>query len=147
MSLTITNITTDPTSPNANERFGARYRGLALPLREKKGGPWEVSYTKEIIHSSILSILTTHPGERVMLPEFGSRLNTLVFEPNDVLLKSIARRMVIRAIKRWEPRVSLVDVLITTEDHEFSIQMRYIIKETQAEDSLFISIQRGSMES
>jgi uncharacterized protein len=145
MGLVINNITTDPTSTNANPRFGARYRGLALPLRDKQGGPWEVVYTKEVIYGSILSILTTHPGERVMLPEFGSALNKLVFEPNDALLKSIAKRVVIKAIERWETRISLIDVLISAEEHEFTIQMRYIIKETQSQDSLFISIQRGNM--
>ena len=45
-----------------------------------------------------------------MNPEFGSRLNNLVFEQNDKVLKGLIRHYVIDAINRWEKRVVITGV-------------------------------------
>lgn len=130
------------TNTDSSNSLGRRWRGLALPLRRRSQGPFTTEFTREVIRSSILSILTTDLGERVMLPEFGSKLSNLVFEPNDQITRSVARRYVIDAIKRWETRIELVDTIVESDEHELIVTMRYIIKENQEQDSLTISIQR-----
>jgi hypothetical protein len=62
------------------------------------------------IHESIEQILSTRPGERFMLPEFGSRLPELVFQPNDVIFRALARQFIVDAIRRWEKRVAIEQV-------------------------------------
>ncbi len=57
------------------------------------------------IAQSIKMILTTTPGERVMRPEYGSRLQELVFQPNDATTAGLAIQYVKEAITRWEPRI------------------------------------------
>lgn len=66
----------------------------------------------DLIQSGIHQILNTTPGERRMLPEFGSRLKYLLFDPHDGILYTELGREVIRAVERWEPRVLLEDVQI-----------------------------------
>ncbi len=78
-----------------------------------------VSEKYKHINESIQQILGTSPGERVMLPEFGSRLKELLFEPNNAVLKSLARVYVIDAIKRWEKRIIIKDVFI--DDSEINM--------------------------
>ncbi len=56
------------------------------------------------ICQSIVDILTTPLGTRVMLPEYGSKLFDLVDNPTD---PSLAMRIIMEsagAIARWEPR-------------------------------------------
>ena len=90
-------------------------KGLKYPFSfQSVYGGTEVSAAMsreyEHIHESIQQILSTQPGERFMKPEFGSRLNNLVFEQNDEVLKGLIRHYVIDAIKRWEKRVVIIGV-------------------------------------
>jgi phage baseplate assembly protein W len=62
------------------------------------------------IEQAICIILATMPGERVMRPEFGSRLSELVFEPNNVQTALQAERYVYEALGRWEPRIEVTAV-------------------------------------
>jgi phage baseplate assembly protein W len=105
------------------------------------GGYFTTRTTKDLIKSSIRMILTTRLGERPMLPEFGSRLYELVFEPMDDGLKALARTFVIEALQRWEPRITLQSVLLGTDpdNNTFSISMTYVINENAEQDTLVLS--------
>lgn len=84
-----------------------------------------------LIESGIDQILNTLPGERRMLPEFGSRLRRLVFEPHDDILYLELGREVATAIARWEPRVILEDVRIRaveSNEHAVAVSIRYYLK-------------------
>jgi hypothetical protein len=64
------------------------------------------------IKSDLLCLLLTNPGERVMLPTFGTPLRQLVFEQNDSILVQTATDMISTAIKTWEPRVTIEQINI-----------------------------------
>lgn len=68
----------------------------------------------EQIKSDLLILLLTNPGERVMLPEFGTPLNDLFFDPNDATLAARARQMIIDSITQWEPRIAVDQIAVTT---------------------------------
>ena len=73
-------------------------KGLKYPFQfHSVSGATEVSVARsrehEHIRESILQILGTRPGERFLNPEFGSRLNNLVFERNDEVLKGLIRSL------------------------------------------------------
>lgn len=73
---------------------------------------------KESIEQSIKTILTTPKGTRLLLPEFGSRLEELLFEPNDEVVKSLARLFIFEAIRDWEKRVKFKGVQFVRESEE-----------------------------
>ena len=93
-------------------------KGVRFPLQFNVVGATDTSMAVAVsekynhINESIRQILGTTPGERVMLPEFGSRLNELLFEPNDAILKALARVYVVDAIRRWDKRIIIKDVQI-----------------------------------
>lgn len=60
------------------------------------------------IRQSILLLLTTRPGERVMRPDYGCELYRLAFSPNDATTAGLAIHYVRRALTRWEPRIDLL---------------------------------------
>jgi len=93
------------------------------------------------IHESIVQILSTRPGERFFLPEFGSRLPELVFQPNDVVFRALARQYIVDAIKRWEKRVVIEEVEfsedpLVTDRNMALIKLTYRIINTQVRGNL-----------
>ena len=60
------------------------------------------------IRQSIMLLLTTIPGERVMRPDYGCPLHRLVFSPNDATTAGLAIHYVRQALIRFEPRVEIV---------------------------------------
>jgi phage baseplate assembly protein W len=65
---------------------------------------------EESIRESILIILRTAKGERVMRPDFGCGLEDLVFSVNDSTTLGLAEFEVREALRQWEPRVEILDV-------------------------------------
>lgn len=68
------------------------------------------------IRQSIVDILTTPLGTRVMLPEYGRKLFDLVDNPTD---PSLAMRIIMEsagAIARWEPRVRIDRINVLAVD-------------------------------
>lgn len=89
----------------------------------------------------LLQILDTRPGERLMNPEFGSRLNELVFEQNDEVLKGMIRHYVIDAIKQWEKRIAIVNVFFDKSSDKIDsnillICISYWVIQSQTEGNL-----------
>jgi phage baseplate assembly protein W len=64
----------------------------------------------EAVRQSLLILMSTAPGERVMRPTYGCELKRLVFAPNDDTTAGLAIHYVRRAVERWEPRAEIVSV-------------------------------------
>jgi uncharacterized protein len=60
------------------------------------------------LRQSILLLLATVPGERVMRPEYGCDLERFVFAPNDDTTAGLAIQTVRSAVERWEPRIEIL---------------------------------------
>ena len=69
---------------------------------EKGGGLALCDDLVESVEQSIKMILSTVPGERVMRPEYGSRLHELAFENHP---EGLAIQYIREALERFEPRV------------------------------------------
>jgi phage baseplate assembly protein W len=103
--------------------------GIACPLRPGARGGIATAQGADAIRQSVLTILATHPGERLMRPTFGCPLQSLVFEPNNSATASLARFYVVDALKRWEPRIAIDDVSVVNENSKdgssLRIELRY----------------------
>jgi len=73
------------------------------------------------IKSDMLVLLLTNPGERVMNPTFGTPLRKLIFEPNDSALRLQAKNMIINSIKKWEPRISVRNIEVSSKVDDKSL--------------------------
>ena len=108
-------------------------RGWAFPLRtDATGGIALVSREREI-EEAIRLILGTSPGERPMRPEFGCRIHEYVFASADGGTASAISAEVKAALRRWEPRVDVEDVVVTFDRQDASvlyIDVRYAIRRT-----------------
>ena len=73
-------------------------------------GAIEMVADDDAIRQSLLLLISTRPGERVMRPEYGCDLSRLVFSPNDDTTAGLAIHFVRQAVERWEPRVEILSV-------------------------------------
>ncbi len=80
--------------------------GLSL----SPGGRAEMVADHAAVRQSILLLLSTVPGERVMRPGYGCDLYRLIFAPNDDTTAGLAIHYVRQALRRWEPRVRILDL-------------------------------------
>jgi len=69
-----------------------------------------------LVRQSILLILDTEPGERVMRPTFGCGLRRFIMEPNSPATRAAIGREVEGALRAWEPRIQLSTVEVRTTD-------------------------------
>ena len=88
--------------------------GWAFPICAQNGAINSVAL-EEDIRQSILIILGTNRGERVMRPDFGAGLNTFVFEPVNETTKELIRTRVEESLIDWEPRIDVLQVRVTPD--------------------------------
>ena len=95
----------------------------------------------KLVKSDILSHIWTRKGERVMMPNFGTSLQDIVFEPLDSLTVDRIREELITVID-YDPRVELIDIQVQAiyEDNMVlaNINLRYIELNTVDEINLNI---------
>jgi phage baseplate assembly protein W len=87
-----------------------KFLGAPYPITVHPRGLLHVQHGIEQVKSDLLQLLLTNPGERVMLPDYGTPLNTLIFEQNDDLLADSAKQMIINSIQMWEPRITVSQI-------------------------------------
>jgi len=109
----------------AEEFIGA---GWAFPMRTDATGSIALVRRERELEEAIRLVLATAPGERPMRPEFGCGIHELVFAPVDATTAGAVAHEVRRALERWEPRVEVLEVVVTpdpTETGALYIDLRY----------------------
>lgn len=91
--------------------------GFGFPLKVESG---KVTWSRyeESIRESILLILGTIRGERVMRPDFGCGIHELVFSVNNISTATLVIFYVEEALKKWEPRIKLINVDANPDNNE-----------------------------
>jgi phage baseplate assembly protein W len=107
-------------------------RGWAFPPHLDERGQMALVGGATDIEQAIRIILSTSPGQRVMRPEFGCRLQELVFAPNNNQTAGLAERCVREALGRWEPRIDIQQIIVAPDEKDRSrllITVHYRIPE------------------
>src|SRR5262245_54842989 len=111
-------------------------RGWSFPPRfARSAAAVEMVSGADDIHQSLLILLSTRLGERVMVAEYGCDLWSLVFENVTTGLLTRIEDMVERAIVLWEPRIRVDQVsteVDSTEPALIRIDVAYTIRATNA---------------
>ena len=85
-------------------------RGWAFPPKLSDRDRISMVQDDADIQRSIFIIIGTVPGERVMRPDFGCEIHSLIFWPANEQTAAVAERYVKEALGRWEPRIRLQHV-------------------------------------
>lgn len=115
-------------------------RGWSMPveLDPRTGQVASVAYEDDI-RQSILIILETAPGERVMRPNFGCGIHELVFTSLDSTSIQMIRSNVQEALRRCEARIDVLEVTVDEEatvDGELLVEIEYRVRKTNQTGNL-----------
>ena len=119
--------------------------GWSFPVGTDVRGRISLSHRERDIEESIIMILLTPKGQRVMRPEFGCQIHDLVFAPNDATTAGLAAYYVEEALRMWEPRINVLRIDANPDadsDARLLIQIEYEIKATYDQRSLVFPFYR-----
>ena len=108
-------------------------QGIAFPMRVSASGGIAWSNGADGIDGSLLSVLSTAPGERVMRPHFGCAIWDLLFAPVNSNTIGLMEDAVREAIGRWEPRIDIEDITVEPNrevDGRVDIGITYRVRTT-----------------
>lgn len=98
-----------------------------------------ISEGEDAIRESISIILSTAKGERVMRPDFGCGINDMVFSIDNISTKSLISFYIKEALQKWEPRIELLSIDISSdkkEGNKLYINIEYKIKTTNTKRNI-----------
>jgi uncharacterized protein len=109
------------------------------PAFDNKFGKAVMVSGEEDIAQSLRILLSTRPGERVMLPQFGCNLDVLLFEPITTTVIAYIKDLIHTAVLYYEPRVELEVININTvqvNEGLILIELEYTIPATNSRYNL-----------
>lgn len=91
----------------------------------------------ELVKRDILNHFATPMGSRVMMPDFGTRIYEYLFDPFDEYTKNAIIDDATNVVNS-DPRVDLLDIVVTQEDQALNIVMNLLFKPESITDNLFV---------
>jgi hypothetical protein len=94
---------------------------------------------EEDIAESLMILLSTRPGERIMQPDYGCELHTMVFETIDESTVTELKDIIERAVLFYEPRITLENIDVNTEDElegRLKLQLNYTVRKTNTRSNI-----------
>ncbi|MEM9836880.1 MAG: GPW/gp25 family protein [Bacteroidota bacterium] len=91
------------------------------------------------IRQSLHLLFSTLPGERIMKPEYGCDLQSMVFERLTASTEGQIIDLITTAVLRFEPRIILDEVIVTMDDAlegRINITVLYTIRITNSRDNI-----------
>jgi|SRR3972149_8671578 len=102
-------------------------RGVAFPFSiDPATGGVAWASGREKIRQDVRLMLSTRYGERPMLRDFGTRLHSLLHDPNDDVLADLLRNQVQETLIQWEPRILVTEIQIEQQEGEVRLRLDYI---------------------
>lgn len=132
---------TDPTLDN-------RAYGITLPVQRGNDGYFTQSFTTyEQAKSNLRNLLATRQGERIMQPNFGSGLHSVLFEPiSDSSFETKIQSAITQVVSFWLPYITIqeIDVRMTDEMKDRNLaemSITFSVNNQLETDSVTFSIQ------
>jgi len=103
---------------SVKQKNSKKLNGLRFPFDRTTDGYFSKMSDVDVVRSNLRQLIMTEPGERVMLPDFGCPLRSLLFAPFDRELVSEMRERIERAILTYLPTVRILGLdVIPLDDY------------------------------
>jgi len=99
----------------------------------------------ELVKQDIRNMLNTRRGERVMRPEYGTRIFDLLMDPFDEETREAIIEDVIRVIET-EPRVTLLNINVFEMEHVIRVDLELQFRPQDSVDQLFLEYDRRNLQ-
>lgn len=110
------------------------YRDLSMESSYASGSyKVQKNVNANAVRKALHNIFTWIPGERILNPEFGSRLYALLYEGITPLTEERIVAEIRQCVSEWEPRANIVEIrnisnIDDTEDNTIHIEVIFTIK-------------------
>lgn len=111
--------------------------GVAFPLGVDAQGRIAMRSLEEQVRQSILMILRTGRGERVMRPDFGAGLEQLIFEPLTATTAALAEHQAREALVRFEPRIEVLSLIARIDPTQVGVLLLELTYRVRRTDTTF----------
>lgn len=110
---------------------------LGKALKFPINGKFEPASGVELVLQDVQMLLLTRPGERVMRPEFGCDITTRIWDNLENVANDGASDIA-RAIRDFEPRVNLIEVIPSISESKGLVffRIRMLIREGNVQTNL-----------
>ena len=87
---------------------------------------------KTQVKQNIKTLLLTRIGERYMLPQFGTELLSIIFQPNVIELKDEIKTIITKALNEWIDIITVeqIDIKTNEDDPALNYMVEVSIKYT-----------------
>ena len=116
------------------------------PKFNANSGILETSTNEKDIDESLFLLLSTTPGERIMVPDYGCNLEDLLFESLNLTLITYMIDLIKKAILYHEPRIDVEKIDISESDileGEIRIQIDYKVRATNSRRNFVFPFYKG----
>ena len=120
--------------------------GITLPLQFGENTFEQAFLTKDQVKSNIKNLLLTKKGERIIQPEFGSGLQSLLFEQNVDDLEGRIEDTINESLEQWLPYVTADEIDIESTDelrdnNKLNVSIKFRIGEDINLETLTFTVQ------
>jgi phage baseplate assembly protein W len=99
------------------QEFASYAYGITLPIKRGNTGYFEQAFTSfEQSKANLKNLLLTAKGERIMQPEFGTGLQSLLFEPMDDTFESQLQDVITQTVGYWLPYINIEEIDVEMTD-------------------------------
>lgn len=118
------------------QEFDSYAYGITLPIKKGNTGYFEQAFTSfEQAKANLKNLLLTAKGERVMQPEFGTGLQSLLFEPMDDTFEDRLQDVITQTVSYWLPYINIeeIDVEMTDamkDNHTANMTIQFTVGNT-----------------
>jgi len=112
------------------ERVSRSFKDVSMSFQISPLNDDLIALKNEVaISRSIRNIIFTSPGEKPFSPDFGSNVTRVLFDNIDDLSALTIRDEIEDSIRKYEPRVSLIEVKVLPDydNNAFNVVMSYQI--------------------
>lgn len=116
------------------------YSGIKFPFQKGPGALPAPSTDDELIRESLLQLVLTMNGERIMRPGVGTNALSFIFENNGVVLSNLLRSEIQGVVAKYEPRVQVTDVVTEQRESTVIVTIVYLILASRTLSTTAITI-------
>lgn len=126
--------------------------GIKLPFNNPTKGLFDLSYsTEEQAISNLKNLLLTSKGERLYLPNFGTGIINLLFDPNTTEIVENLKDEISSSISFWMPYIIInniniqnkVDSLGNNAEHGISISINFSVTNRGSNQTIVLDINQN----
>jgi Bacteriophage baseplate protein W len=121
--------------------------GWRFPILPDGSGSLRYAKDDANVEQSLHILLMTQLGERVMRPDFGTQAPRLVFAPGSVQYLRLLENTVREAVRDWEPRIDLDNILAETDGtdpYKVTVSISYTVRRTNTRNNMVFPYYLGT---